>query len=117
MSLFVLLPRNDGDPFAGLTPAEIQVILGKYMAWTGKLRSADKLRMGHKLRDGDGRVLNGTNGKLAITDGPFCEAKEVVGGIWIIEAADYEEAVALSRDCPHLAIGSLEIRAVEPVRE
>jgi hypothetical protein len=49
-----------------------------------------------------------------ITDGPYAEAREVIGGLFILEAADYEEAVALSRDCPHLDFGSIEIREIEP---
>ena len=52
---------------------------------------------------------------LRVTDGPFAEAKEVIGGYFTIEAADYNEAVEICSDCPHLTYGGrIELREVEP---
>ena len=65
--------------------------------------------------DGTGRVLRGTGGSATVTDGPYSEAKEVVGGFFMLEAANYEEAVALSRDCPHLRFGAVEVPEVDVV--
>ncbi len=49
------------------------------------------------------------------TDGPFAEAKEVIGGIFTIDADSYDEAVEISKDCPHLKYGGwIEVREVEP---
>jgi hypothetical protein len=50
-----------------------------------------------------------------VVDGPYSEAKEVVGGYGIIQAANYEEALELTRDCPHLAFGRLELRETDPM--
>jgi hypothetical protein len=49
-----------------------------------------------------------------VSDGPFAEANEVMGGLFVIEAATYDEVVELCKDCPHLDFGSIEIREVEP---
>ena len=47
------------------------------------------------------------------TDGPFVESKEIVGGFYLLTARDYDEALQLVADAPHLAFGSIEIRQVE----
>lgn len=113
MARFLVLPR---DPVGGLddvSPAEMQRIVEKYLAWGAKLAEAGKLEGGEKLQDGEGRVLRGEGDALATADGPFAEAKEVVGGFWILRAEDLDEAVRLASDCPHLGFGSLEIRPID----
>jgi hypothetical protein len=58
-----------------------------------------------------GRVIRPEPARPRVTDGPFIEAKEAMGGFYLIEAANYDEAVARAMDHPHLAHGgSLEIR-------
>ena len=54
-----------------------------------------------------------TGGELMVTDGPYVESKEFLGGFWIIEADSYDEMVELVSDSPHLAAGSLELRQIE----
>ncbi len=116
MASFMLIPRDVPQDFADVSPEDMQRIIEKYVAWGNRLEAAGKLKQSQKLRDGEGRVMRGTGGKISITDGPFSETKEVVGGYWLIEAAGYDEAVELARDCPHMEYGaSLEIRQVEAV--
>ena len=56
------------------------------------------------------------DGAVSVVDGPYSEAKEILGGYFAIEAADYDEAVAISRDCPHLKYGErIELRAEDPI--
>jgi hypothetical protein len=116
MAKFMVLPRDPAQGL-GLSPAEMQKILEKYMAWTAKLAQAGKLDHGNKLKDGEGRLLGKVGGekggKPTVTDGPYAEAKEVLGGYWVIIAKDYDEALSLVGDCPHLQFGTLEVRAVE----
>jgi len=50
---------------------------------------------------------------VAITDGPFAEAKEIIGGYFIVQANSYDEAVGLAKDCPHLDFGTIEVREIE----
>ena len=58
--------------------------------------------------------MRGAGGATKVTDGPYAEAREVIGGLFIVEANSYEEVVELSKDCPHLDFGSIEIREVDP---
>lgn len=113
MALFLMLARDDGSAFGAMSPAEAQAVIEKYIAWSDRLRTSGKLKTGEKLKDQEGRVVANTNGRIGATDGPFCEAKEVVGGLWIIEARDYDEMVAIAGGCPHAQFGTLEIRAIE----
>ncbi len=66
---------------------------------------------GHKLEDGTGRLMKGNT----VSDGPFVESKEVIGGLYVIQANDYDHAVELASTCPHLDIGPIEVRAVDVV--
>lgn len=113
MPRFLLVARDDNGAFASLSPAEAQAVIQKYIAWSEGLAAAGHLRMGEKLRDGEGRVLARRGGRLQVTDGPFVETKEILGGFWIVEAPDYETVVRLAESSPHLAFGSIEVRAIE----
>lgn len=112
MPKFVLLLHDTGfEP--GLSPDQMQAIVQRYVAWRGKVASGRSVE-GHKLSDGQGRVMRGTGSSMKITDGPYAEAREVLGGLFIIEAATYDEVLELCKDCPHLEFGTIEIREVEP---
>ena len=113
MPKFLLLPRDDGTGFPALSPTEMQAALARYMAWSEALRASGTMQLGEKLRDNEGRVVTRGADGVVVTDGPFCEAREMIGGLWMIEVADYAAAVAAVQDCPHLDFGSIEIRQVE----
>ena len=53
------------------------------------------------------------NGKVHITDGPYTESKEIIGGFFVLKAENYEEAVKFASDCPHLEYGTIEVRRIE----
>jgi hypothetical protein len=96
-----------------LSPEMIQAIIQKFNDFTERLQKAGLVGI-NKLVDGTGRVLRGSGDRLVVTDGPFAEAKEVIGGYWVIEAGSYDEAVALARHCPSLEFGgTVEVREVE----
>lgn len=108
MSQFMLMLRDSGAFPGNLSAEEIQAVIERYSAWVAKVRGK-----GEKLFDGEGRVVVRRDGGLAVTDGPFVEAKEVIGGYFVIEADDYDAAAKLVEDCPHLDFGSIEIRRIE----
>ncbi|MBI4907418.1 MAG: transcription initiation protein [Acidobacteria bacterium] len=97
-----------------LSPEQIQAMILRYKDWAGGLAAAGKLAGGDKLQDMTGRVLKSNAGSVHVTDGPYVESKEVIGGYFVLDAASYDEAVELSRGCPHLEFGAVEIREVEP---
>ena len=112
MAKFLVLARGTGQQYANRSPQEMQQVMQKYMAWTAGLRDAGRMLHGEKLRT-DGRVVRGAAGKMTVTDGPFAESKEVLGGFWLLEAKSYEEVQAFVKDNPHLEVGSLEIRQID----
>lgn len=110
MSKFLLLLR--GGDFQAFSEIEMQEIVGKYMAWTDKLRAENQLVASEELKN-DGRVLSVKNGQ--IIDGPYTETKEAVGGFYLIEAKDYGAASRIAKGCPHLDFnGHVEIREINP---
>jgi hypothetical protein len=115
MAKFMLILHETPNGFRNMSPEEMQRVVEKYMAWGSKLGAAGKLTGGHKLKEEGGRHLTLKNNKLAVVDGPYSETKEVVGGYYLIEAKDYNDAVQLVSDCPHLAYGKIEVREIDPM--
>ncbi|MEY2881081.1 MAG: hypothetical protein RLZZ15_3461 [Verrucomicrobiota bacterium] len=111
---YMFLFRQPADAPAG-TPEQMQAHFQKWMEWIGSMRAKGQYLAGEPLEEQPGRVLRGPRGAKA-SDGPFAEAKEVVGGFMIIKAQSLAEASAIAKDCPGLEVGgSVEIRQVMPV--
>jgi hypothetical protein len=113
---YMLLLRDNKAEFLNLSPDEIQRIIQKYIAWGDSLRRRGLLVGNNKLTDGAARVMRREGGRIRVTDGPYAEAKEVLGGYYTIRADSYEQAIEQCHDCPHLEFGSIEIREVEVIR-
>jgi hypothetical protein len=114
MPQYLLLLHEDPSQYAEVSPAEMQAIIEKYNAWAGKLAQQGRLRGGEKLQEGTGKTVRKSGGKLAVTDGPYTEGREVVGGYFLVEADNYEQALELANDCPHVENGVVEVREIEP---
>ena len=117
MPSFMLLLHQSPAKFRDLSPEEMQHLIAKYRAWREELVRRDKMRGGEKLANDGGRQIRLSGGQVSVTDGPYSEAAEVLGGYFTIEAADYDEAVAIARTCPHLT-GSqwIQVRQVDAMR-
>jgi hypothetical protein len=114
---FLLLLHQSPAKFHDLSPEEIQKIITKYKAWREDLVGRNKIRGGQKLTDDVGRRLRIQGEKVSVTEGPFSESQEVLGGFFAVEAADYDEAVDIARTCPHLTGGQwIEVRQVDVLR-
>lgn len=79
------------------TPGNMEASMGKWMAWIDKLAKDGKYVSGEPLLPG-GKIISGKT--KTVTDGPFTEGKEIIGGYFIINAASYDEAVELCSDYP-----------------
>lgn len=113
MAKFMVLAR-DSAPSTGMSPEEIQKMIEKYRGWSDRLHQTGRMLEGQKLWQGEGKIVRKKGGALAVTDGPYAESKEILGGFWLIEAASYDEALTLVGDCPHLEYGgTLDVRRVE----
>jgi len=116
MAQFMLLLHDNPNAFAGLTPKEVESVIAEYQAWGQRMASEGKLVSGHKLTDEGGRHLQKRGSEILVTDGPFAEAKEVLGGYYIVNAASYDEAVEIAKTGPHLRYnGRIEVRKVDLV--
>lgn len=117
MPEYILLLHEDPSQYEALSPSDMQAVIEKYKNWSAALAAKGQLKGGHKLQDGTGRSLrrNGSATTVSITDGPYAESKEVIGGLFHITAASYDEAVEISRTCPHVEFGVVEIREIEVV--
>jgi hypothetical protein len=104
MAGFVGFLRGTPDAQTHLSPAEAQRTLERYIAWSAALTPAPS---GGGLSK-RGRVVRAS----AVTDGPFVEGSEILGGFITIEAADLDEAEKLFSDHPHLEFGSIEVRKI-----
>jgi hypothetical protein len=116
MAKYLLLLRGDGHGLDNLSPEEIQNLISRYQAWSEKLRTTGKYVASDKLRDHQGKVLRKESSKVVVMDGPYTETKEILGGYFAIEAGSYDEAIEITRDCPHFDFGSIEIREIEDMR-
>jgi hypothetical protein len=102
----LLLYDNPAD-WQNVGPEDMQKAIEKYMAWAKKPFNIDSKR----LAEDAGRVIRSQNGKARASDGPYSETKEVLGGFYLIEAANYDEAVARASDHPHIEYGgTIEVR-------
>lgn len=114
MPKYMLLLYDDPSSWANVSPDQMQKIIEKYMAWGARMREAGIMEVGHKLTDEPGKVIRGRDGQARVTDGPYSETKEVLGGYYLIDADSYEQAVERSRDCPHLEYGgTIEVRQID----
>jgi hypothetical protein len=111
MAQFLLMLYHKPGWTDRFSPEEMQQALEKYLAWSKKPFNLD----GKRLESGPGRVVRLDGGQLSAIDGPYAEAKEVMGGFYLIEAAGYDEAVQRTHDHPHLEYGGkIEIRQIRP---
>ena len=111
---YMFIFRGAGD-MSALSPEEMQQSFQKWMAWIARLRAKGQYLAGDPLEDAPGRVLRGPRG-AQVSDGPYAEAKEVVGGYMLIKARSFANAVKISRDCPGLLRGGcVEVRQLMPM--
>jgi hypothetical protein len=117
MAKYMLFLHDDVSAFANVSPEEMQAVVQNYVAWGTRLREKGVVQGGQKLTDEPGKVMRRRDGHVRVTDGPYSESKELLGGYYLIEAASYEEAVEHARDCPQLEYGgTIEIRQIEEMR-
>lgn len=108
MKNFLLLFRADITNVRRGTPEEMQALAQRWMDWIGSIASQGKLvDRGNRLEP-TGRVVKGS---ALVTDGPYTEIKESIGGYTLVKAESYDDAVELAKGCPVLTVGgNVEVR-------
>lgn len=111
-SAYLLFFREPhGDCYEGLSPEQRTDLGNQWNAWYEGLAARGKVQHGHPLHP-TGRVVTGTRGG-SIVDGPFAEAKEAIGGYFLLTVSGLEEATEIARQCPSLYLGmTVEVRPI-----
>jgi hypothetical protein len=114
---FLLMCCIDESRWEGIPEAQRKTIMEEYGTFVEGLKKGGHYIAGAKLdRYSHAVTVRRNNGTPAITDGPFAETKEQLGGYHVVECKDRKEAIALAMQIPTLDVGgSVEVRAIVPV--
>jgi hypothetical protein len=114
MKYLLLIYENEGD-FAKLPEAEQGRIFEEYMDYTRRIRKSGNYLGGEALQPvSTATTVRVKNGKTLTTDGPFAETREQLGGFYLVEAKDLDEAIRLAAGIPGSRTGSIEVRPIMP---
>lgn len=110
MEQFLLLFRGR-DTAPDASPEQIQAQFQKWMDWINGLVQDGTYKGGNRLET-SGKTIAST--KKIVTDGPYMEGKEMLGGYIVVEVANYDDALAIANNCPILdgETGSVEVRKI-----
>ena len=110
MNQFLIIVRGSDHSVA--SPEEMQKRMGLFGEWVQKVLDG-RYVSGAPLEEADARLLKSKT--EVVTDGPFIESKEMISGYFVIQAADINEAVELTKQCPLLGQFQLEVRKMKPM--
>jgi hypothetical protein len=111
---YLCLIYDEEKTLASMSKAEMDALMGEYFAFT-----RDISKSGHFIGGNDLKPVHAAttvrvrNGKVATTDGPFAETKEQLGGYYLIEARDLDDAIQVAARIPSARLGSIEVRPVQ----
>jgi hypothetical protein len=115
---YICLGFIDSNAFASLPEAQQQAMMDSCLAYDDQLRANGHFKGGEALQPANtARTLHYANGKIIVTDGPFAETREQLGGIMILEARDLDHAVELISKHPGAKFGPWEIRPAADLGE
>ena len=114
MQEYLLIFRGGDTETAQGSPEKWQAHMQRWMSWMDNLGKAGRL-VGGKPLEMTGKQVSGT--RKLVSDGPYAEGKDLVGGYLLVTGETYEEAVGLAKGCPILEFenGTVEVRAIRPV--
>jgi hypothetical protein len=112
MQYMLLIYENEAS-FGTMSEQERGAIFGEYMKFTEDIRKSGNFQAGAPLRPtSTATTVRVRAGKRLTTDGPFAETKEQLGGYYLVEAKDLDEAIAIAARIPSARVGSIEVRPV-----
>lgn len=107
-----LLIFRGTDWYNGLSPEQMQQVADNWMAWFNRLKDEGKCAGGNPL-EREGKIVSGAT--RAVSDGPFAESKETIGGYFLLTVKTLDDAVAIAQQCPGLPYGiRVEVRPIAP---
>ncbi len=110
---YLCLIHQDESALQKLPKAEFEKIHGEYMAFYDEIKKSGRLLGNHGLQPTHtATTVRVRDGKVTTTDGPFAETKEQLGGYFLIETGDLNEAIQIAAKIPSARLGSIEVRPV-----
>ena len=110
---YLLLIYDAEEDFAKMPAAEYQKMFGEYLRFTEEIKASGHHLGGDALQPVQtATTLRTRNGKTTHTDGPFAETREQLGGYYLIEAANLDEALRIAARVPSVRTGSIEVRPI-----
>jgi hypothetical protein len=110
---YLLLIYDDESDLLKMSQAELGKMYQEYMEFTNDIKSKGNHLAGHQLQPiATATTVRVRNGKRLTTDGPFAETKEQLGGFYMIEAKDLDEAIEIASRVPSAKVGSIEVRPI-----
>jgi hypothetical protein len=117
MKYAILIYGNEAQ-WDALSESETTAVYDAYMRYTQELVDAGCLRGGEELKPvRTATTLRHKDGRLLTTDGPFAETKEQLGGFYLIDVPDLDQALHWAGRCPGVGMGSVEVRPVNLMPE
>ena len=112
---YLLLIYGNEKEFDKMGKSEHEKINQEYMDFTQSIAGTGHLRGGNELdRISKAKTIRVRQGKRSVTDGPFAETKEQLGGYYLVEAKDYDEALTIAARIPSVRWGAIEVRPIIP---
>jgi hypothetical protein len=110
---FLLLIYESESAQSTRTEADNHAVFAEYMAFSASIKSAGKMIAGDALQPvATATTLRIRDGKTLMTDGPFAETKEQLGGYYLVEANDLDDALSIAARIPTAKTGSIEVRPI-----
>ena len=111
---YLCLIYDDEKKLATMSKDEGDAFMGEYFAFTEDIKKSGHYLGGNALKPvGTATTIRNRAGKLSTTDGPFAETKEQLGGYYLIEARDLNDALQVAAKIPSVRTGSIEVRPIE----
>jgi len=108
---YLLLIHNNEKDLSALSDDEMNRIKADFRRFTEEIRASGHYRAGSQLQPtAMATSVRVRNGKRLVTDGPFAETREQLGGYYLVEAKDLDEAIGLAERLPSVRMGTIEIR-------
>jgi hypothetical protein len=111
---YAILIYGDETGFADAPQEAIDASLAEWGTYDGELEKSGAKLAGEALQPtATGKSVRVTDGKASVNDGPFAETKEQLGGFYLIEAKDEDEAIEWAVKCPGAKVGTIEVRPIQ----
>jgi hypothetical protein len=113
---YMLLIYESEANYAKMSEADGKAIMQEYFKFTEEITKSRHFVAGQPLKPtSTATSVRVRDGKRLVTDGPFAETKEQLGGYYLVEAKDLDEAIAIAARIPSVRTGTIEVRPIQPL--